>query len=483
MKISNVWLILVAAVSARGEDSTNNNQQYVEFPDIFQPRLEAERKTFIDAYNDTEKESPRKVEFRVFQLFPEPPEKVGLPSQRIWPVLEVMTKRMDNVLWPRVHYYMERGEDFGCRAANATSGEIDESDHCQRHCTHRGRYCAPQVDSLPAGKHGRDVIYESLRRMCFDNHYHTTDGRYFRYLREFDRRDCFAQNDTRLCSINSMKAQGSNHDSLAKCLREGDWDEDEKHEILERNLFYLRRPLLRYTRADLPQIEINGLSIMPRDYGKEIREWTPKFIFWKFCHGFPQDSSLPHHGQPLACEVCRSCEDVGTCLQTLECDGESFDPSQWNISATLQQQSNQASTGTSSNARKDSGNSGIIYCLIAIVILAIASIVALFVYRKRRTRQFMDDVLNKTIPAEDFYANSKDSEDHSTQATVQSIFGNSYRAQRDWENSKRNMAPRRTEERDVEGVMDNVAIGDEEFVFNETVDHIYGVQVKNAAYC
>jgi len=80
MKISNVWLILVAAVSARGEDSTNNNQQYVEFPDIFQPRLEAERKTFIDAYNDTEKESPRKVEFRVFQLFPEPPEKVDYPA-------------------------------------------------------------------------------------------------------------------------------------------------------------------------------------------------------------------------------------------------------------------------------------------------------------------------------------------------------------------------------------------------------------------
>lgn len=420
-------LLLAAAMRGQPQEinSNTNSLSFVDFPADLQPRVEWEAHMFVSPNVD------RVVDFRVFQIFPEPPDEEGLPSQRIWPVLEGMTKRMDGILWPRVHYYMEQGEDYGCRAPLTKSGGGDgesESDtflapvkteHCERHCTHGGRYCAPQTESLPSGKYGKDVIHESLRRMCLDNHYHTTDGRFFRYLEEFEQRSCFAHNDTRSCSHEAMAQSGTNHEKLEKCLREDSWEKDEPHEILDRNLYHFTNNLYQYSRHTMPQIEINGLPIMPNDYGKEIRLWSPKFIFDNYCQKFPHDLALPHEGQTLACEVCAPCQDVGTCLWTLECDGVLFDHDKWakhslkaypialrddstNAVATQQPTTNEESPANTKGenvviVEESEDQGGRIFLIILLVVCVVVIPVCCVCYRKRRHTRHLADIISKTM--------------------------------------------------------------------------------------
>jgi hypothetical protein len=248
---------------------------------------------------------------RVFQAFPE-------FEPRVWPLVKGMTRRLFPLLWPRVHYFVEDGYEFGCRAYldDDSTTEPVVSAHCERHCIHQGRYCAPQKFEIDIdGPQGHDELKEITRRLCLETIYHAKDQRVIDYLEAFDNDNCWAQDNIRNCSIAAMHNVGAHWVDIQECVQEKDWTNDVPHPILDRNLKHILEPH-NFTLADMPVITINGEPVPDGVDGM----LDSNIIFSTFCQAFPE-----HYERPFACDVCEGCGDTRTCMWTLACDGVPFD--------------------------------------------------------------------------------------------------------------------------------------------------------------
>lgn len=320
LALTTATLVTVSAQPDVWGATTANAATWVALPDELLPRHQGEKEAFVGTNNNVD---DRKVELRVFQLFPEPLQVPLMPSQRVWPLLVGMAQRMDGILWPRVTYYLKDGWDYECRDENNTKA-ID-SDHCNRHCTHEGRYCAPQIqDELRPGRHGKDVVDEVLRRLCLDQEYHTPTT-FATYLQQFESEDCFSKEsaeDVKLCSERAMNQAGVDPASIQDCT---DSPEDQPHPVLDENIERFHKPAVTYHKRDMPQIDIDHNGLMPKDYGLEIRQWSPELIFQQYCGAFPYCENAVNKGKPVACQICSGCSNVEACLWTLQCDGRPLD--------------------------------------------------------------------------------------------------------------------------------------------------------------
>jgi hypothetical protein len=366
---------------------------------------------------DEEKEAYQAADFpglpliRVFQAFPE-------YEPRVWPLVKGMTHRLNPLLWPRVHYFMEDGYKFGCRedSDDDIATTPIKSPHCERHCIHQGRYCAPQKFQLDTkGPQGHDEIKEITRRLCLDTIYHAKDKRVIDYLQAFDKANCWGHNYTNIrnCSIAVMTSVGAKWADIAECVQEKDWANDVPHPILDRNLKHILEPH-NFTLADMPVITVNGLPV-PDGVDGMIDSNT---IFHSFCQAFPE-----HYERPFACDVCEGCQDTRNCMWTLACDGVPFDmavyyddgradpadltptppqvtsaPDQtttdvpaeeaWSTVNEAMDTANDNNTDESSSG----GGGGWVFFLTVVIIAAVACPLFWCVYRERRTQHLLAEI-------------------------------------------------------------------------------------------
>jgi len=85
-----------------------------------------------------------------------------------------IVRRLDRRLLKfQPRYFLDSGNERGCRTTNQEDGEDVEvfplSEYCRENCTNHGRYCAaskPQDLELAAKIRGTSIVEESLRRLC-----------------------------------------------------------------------------------------------------------------------------------------------------------------------------------------------------------------------------------------------------------------------------------------------------------------------------
>lgn len=290
-------------------DPSENRDSYVHFPDEMKELLDAEFKTLM-----------RSPQLSVFTTVPE-------PEWRVYPLVKGMMLRnhLDNkILWAHPNYLITDGLEYGCRElVEGTDHHVAvESALCEEHCLHQGRYCAPfepndMPSVLPFGFQGKELVKESLRRLCFDHYYHASDVKYFEYLELFDRKQCLQQPGVSQCSMQVIEeVDHANYDFLEECVNETAWNTDYTSERLELQLTEARRAGANL--ANMPLVKIGDIE-HPRP--QPGQDFTTQGIFAHYCTMFGERAM-----HPVSCDVCGGCQDVRKCLWTLECDGVPLDP-------------------------------------------------------------------------------------------------------------------------------------------------------------
>lgn len=376
MALINVFLVVLLNVFVSTVGMSPNWEdweiwsEYVPYPDEAQGSLEME-------YNSL-KHSP---DVLIIQSLPE--------EEHIWPLVKGITIRnhfQNKILWAHASYLIADGKNIGCREEiyNNDTGQSAifpvTTTSCENLCLNKGRYCAPHLPpSLQrlTTHQGKDLVLEALRRMCFDSYYHATDIKWFQYLEEFDRMDCFRSYDLTNCSMTVFdKISHADYPNLANCMQEDLLDTDSPNDTLEKQLELQRKT--DYTKdTQMPVLEFGGVVYNG--------QFTVKDMFRDYCEQFPEDGI-----RPMSCDFCEGCEDVRLCLWKLECDSVSFDVSK-DLGASYAETSSQKTEREGETAGSDltKGNSGmlILGILIGLIFGAISS--SFFIYRDYRSRQTM----------------------------------------------------------------------------------------------
>ncbi|CAB9499158.1 expressed unknown protein [Seminavis robusta] len=298
-------------------EATEDDSTWVNYPSAVRDRLD-------EQYDRLSANLPS---IKIYQLYPEPVNT----TLRVWPELKGVLKRMEGV-WPQlqVAYYLETGMDYGCRQLEQGIEKPVLTHHCQRHCTHAGRYCADNTDQY----HGSYVVQEVTRRLCLAEHLkkskRTGGNKFVRYLEEFEANQCGDVASGELvaqCSKNIMttvlRIPVEEDEELLDCM-EPDWTLDQFHDPLERNLYHFEQLWHKQEQSTetmmlMPRVEINDVSIKSNHVVE--REWTTKDFLTSYCNAFPACLNTHEIGTPLACPICGNCQDVQTCMWTLQCDG------------------------------------------------------------------------------------------------------------------------------------------------------------------
>jgi hypothetical protein len=289
-------------------DEREHENTYVHYPDEMREVLDESFKVLM-----------RSPELYIFTTVPEP------ANARVWPLVKGMTLRnhLDNkILWTIPNYLITDGLDFGCRQmVDGVEQHMPvENAICSDHCTHQGRYCAPfhpssMPEELPKHFQGKELVKESLRRVCFDKYYHGSDIKYFEYLEGFERAQCLQQPDVTECALQVIVGiDHADYSNLAECVDEENWENDVINEHLQQQL------------EDAKHYDAH-LDNMPLVYiGNDL--YTGKLntnhIFEEYCSKF-EDRPM----KPISCHVCGDmCPNGDTrhCLWTLECAQNPFDP-------------------------------------------------------------------------------------------------------------------------------------------------------------
>ena len=404
-----IQVMFVAAAALVGADSTGTGwseeeraESFTSYPETIQ-RLVDNETAFLE-------NSSSLPVLRVFTAFPETPRN---GEQRVWPLLKGITRRLHPLLGPHATFYMVNGLTYGCRetVGNNTNHTAIDTEHCRLHCIRAGRYCAPQATSeLPQNRHGRDILKEIMRRICFIQHYHTKGSpvSFYDYVETFERNDCFSSPKVSKCAIDAMKEVGAHHSSLEECLQEDLIDDDIASEVVETNLRHLQQKTL----LEMPQIEIDGKAILDdSSKGDRRQDFDSSTIFQAYCSAFANGSSQM---EPLACRICLPCQDVRTCLWKLTCDGEPLMFEDGNDggdndtavahppvgdNTNLDNSNTNADNNPQSNSNENGGGSGAEGFIVFVVVLAVVVVVcssAFFLYRDYRTKKLMNDI-DKTI--------------------------------------------------------------------------------------
>jgi len=199
------------------------------------------------------------------------------------------------------HHHILDGMDMNCHG-KATK----ETDACYNLCTNNGRYCA-------IGHHGvagKDVVIESLRRMCVAKHF--PGDPWWAYLGHFTQQ-CMEQNDEEYFADEDCLEDAYNHASIDKdtidtCMKDsGDITKDSTNSMLEAAMTWVEE----FGAFESPTVLVNGapLNWMPI---------TPKTVFEVYCRAFAYGKA------PHACYQCESCGDPVACISRspMECHPE-----------------------------------------------------------------------------------------------------------------------------------------------------------------
>jgi hypothetical protein len=186
----------------------------------------------------------------------------------------------------RPHYYLLDGEQLHC-AGNAANPQ----DACYQLCTNNGRYCSVSHHGVT----GRQVVVESLRRMCLWKHY---PGKpWWEYLNHFaawcgqSSGDYFSNPD---CLKDAYHHSGVDQPTIDGCMKDsGDVDADQSNTLLTQAVADNSRVV------QTPAVWINELPLS--------RTMTTKTVLEAFCFGFA------HGMAPHVCYACARCGDPVAC--------------------------------------------------------------------------------------------------------------------------------------------------------------------------
>ena len=297
----------------------------------------------------------------------------------LWHLLRGIVHRMraqNQIIYVTAYYYIVDGFDVsyggtqtqqqqqpsqqitGCRQYyvinNATTGQPQEqevnSSICEEQCTNHGRYCAPQPPplspSITTTQHNDDdddddndndvplstsnsnnkmVVEETLRRLCINELYHTTDLHHWEYLDAFEEFSCHTLQypiDVAECSQRALSTvEHTNWTDVLQCMDDsGGLEEDRVNTKLQSQLDRIHaQQRLPFTVSNLPQLFIGEETMSYSGV------WDVEHLLSAICEAFPQNNATM---TPLACQFCAPCRDARECLWFLNCDGMPFNVSQ-----------------------------------------------------------------------------------------------------------------------------------------------------------
>jgi hypothetical protein len=203
------------------------------------------------------------------------------------------------------HHYILDGKKLQCLEQADRPGSP-----CYNMCTNRGRYCAVNHK----GVHGKDVVTESLRRMCVFKH-HAKQG-FWEYVSHFSTlcqsSDFFANQD---CIKDVFKhTKLVKQEEVEECMKDsGDIEMDDTNTLLAEAMQASEHI------TETPTVWINHLPLKYPMFGT-------RSVFESFCMGFATGKA------PHVCYACGYCGDPVACAarSPMHCnagDGEIPEPS------------------------------------------------------------------------------------------------------------------------------------------------------------
>mmetsp|Transcript_22799 Transcript_22799/g.56494 ORF Transcript_22799/g.56494 Transcript_22799/m.56494 type:complete len:548 (+) Transcript_22799:178-1821(+) len=185
------------------------------------------------------------------------------------------------------------GKALGC------IGNIKAPDEpCYHLCTNGGRYC----HASHHGTVGRDIVKESLRRLCIDKHYKNPKV-YWDYIDHFNNfcwdKDYFAADK---CIDDAYKHSSIDKKSIESCFSDsGNPDEDKANALLEDSLDLARDRGVYQS----PTVHINHEP-------SAIIYWEglkPRTVLYSLCNTFTYGK------KPHVCYACEMCGDPVACAK------------------------------------------------------------------------------------------------------------------------------------------------------------------------
>mmetsp|Transcript_113155 Transcript_113155/g.316203 ORF Transcript_113155/g.316203 Transcript_113155/m.316203 type:complete len:487 (+) Transcript_113155:195-1655(+) len=201
------------------------------------------------------------------------------------------------------HHYILDGTRLECYQHADEPGSP-----CYEMCTNNGRYCSVSH----RGIHGKDVVIESLRRMCLWKHH--ADKGFWEYLNHFNTLcqsiDFFSNKD---CIKDVFKHSNIKEEFIEECMKDsGDVEKDDTNSMLADAMQRSEHIVMT------PTVFVNHLPM----------KWSisTKSVFESFCMGFATGKA------PHVCYACGSCGDPVACASRspMHCnahDGQNPEPS------------------------------------------------------------------------------------------------------------------------------------------------------------
>ena len=202
------------------------------------------------------------------------------------------------------HLFIYDGIVGGCR--NATDPN-NPRNSCHSMCTNVGRYCAVDPDGdLDNGISGKDVIVESLRRLCIWEHY-GKDGvglEYWDYVQGYLQtceNSYFFGNPN--CIDSAFKYAGIEQSEIKQCMTDtGGLKSPSVNALLEKQI---------------DASKSRGIVMLPTKFVNDMPirgSLTSSNVFNALCASFGDDTN-----KPQICLKCQNCPDLDTCAQEGEC--------------------------------------------------------------------------------------------------------------------------------------------------------------------
>lgn len=321
-----LFALLFLTVQGRGHPKWNgmHPQDFVEYGADVTPLIQSQDENLKDV-------APAVT---VLSSVPEP-----VSGKTVWPSLKELAYRNSksaHIFKLQAAYMISDGLSYGCRKKKGNTDVAVNSDMCNKHCTHKGRYCPAELPDLLEQRtktHGRMIIAEIVRRLCWGSVLKGTYANvyWFEYLEGFDEQKCLESDDMATCSIQIIDELGGNANQTRRsemdtCIAEADKDTDNPNAMLEHQLELLKS--IEHSWETLPTLKIN----------EEIYHTGSKFLFRSdhvtktWCGAFPTDVvsknttiGVEHITTPITCDFCGHCNYVARCLWKNQCDGHPFD--------------------------------------------------------------------------------------------------------------------------------------------------------------
>lgn len=407
-------LCIVAAAKSKSQWENRPYSQFVPYPENAQTLLELQ---------DTNLEAVA-PQVSILSSIPEVESDHGF----IWPVIEGLAIRNadSKIMNLQPVYMMKHGLEMGCRMHRVGGGGrngTDNNDHipidspiCDDHCTHQGQYCPAELPYDLAGRtkyHGKDLILEIVRRLCFGS---VLPGKYanylwFDYLKKFESNDCLEGDkplkecsEDIISSITDWKTEGGHEEvEMLQCIADADAETDTTNYMLEHQLKLLQD--VQYTWDELPVLDIDGKKI---HFQSNLGQFRPDRITQSWCSFFSEASEVPAEydpehpvvTRPITCDFCAHCDRVENCLWGNQCDHHKFDletfhdpKAKHNVVKEVEEVAEEVVDDT--EVVVEDVTIGIMYAVVGAAVGGTVVLLICVVLNRRRRRKAIDEVANE----------------------------------------------------------------------------------------